>query len=87
MISIEEVIPSGSGSRLSGYFGFFMGCLGFALRCIGVTYPRISLTEMPLGAAESRAPELNGPVYAVPSPYTLAEVQVCLFYSGVELGL
>ena len=51
-----------------------------------MTYPRISLIEMPFSAIESISPELDGPVYAVTSPYALVEVCVCLFCGGVELG-
>ena len=41
---------------------------------------------MPLGAVESIALELDGLVYVAPFPCTLADVWVCLFYKGVELG-
>ena len=63
-----------------------MGYLGFTPECIGVTYPRISLTETPLGVADSIAPKLDGPVCSFPSPCILVEVQVCLFYGDMELG-
>ena len=42
--------------------------------------------EMPLGTADSIAPELDGPVCVVSSPCTLAEVCMYLFCNGVELG-
>ena len=42
--------------------------------------------ETPFGAVDSIAPELDGPVYAVPSPCALMEVLVCLFWGSVEIG-
>ena len=63
-----------------------MGYLGFTPRHIGVTYPRISLTETPMGSIDSIALECDGPVCAIPSPCTLVEVWVFLFCAGVELG-
>ena len=86
MISTEQVIPSSSDDNLGGYFWFFMGYLSFTPKHVGATYPRISLTETPLNVVDSIAHELNDPVCAIPSPCTLAEVRVCLFCGGVELG-
>ena len=42
--------------------------------------------DMPLGAAVSTTPELDGPVYAVPSMCALMKVHIFLYYGGVDLG-
>ena len=41
---------------------------------------------MPLGAMKSIGPELDGLVCVFPSPCTLVDVWVCLFYGGIEHG-
>ena len=46
---------------MGGYFWFFDSYRGLALRHMGATYPKISFSETPQGAADSTAPELNGP--------------------------
>ena len=51
---------------------------------MGETYLGISLMDTHLGATKSIAPKLDGPVCVVPSPCTLMEVCVCLFYGNVE---
>ena len=48
--------------------------------------PQNIMDRMPLGTIDSTTSELDGLVYVAPSPCTLADVWVCLFYNGVELG-
>ena len=48
--------------------------------------PQNIMDRMPLGTIDSAASELDGLVYVAPFPCTLADVQVCLFCNGVELG-
>ena len=85
-MSTGQVIPSGSSNNFGGYLWLLMSFLSFAPDYVGATYLGMSLIETPLGATYSTTPKLDGPIYAVPSPCTLEEVHVCLFYDGVELG-
>ena len=85
-MSTKKVIPSGNGGNFGGYLWFLVRFLGFATDHVKATYLRILLTEMPLGSADSIAPEIDGPAYVGYSPCSLAFVHVYLFCGGVELG-
>ena len=80
-----HTIPFGSGDTFGWYFWILVKPRGLALFSVGATYPKISLMETPFGI-DSTAPDMDGPVYAFPSPCALMEVHVYLFYSGMDLG-